>query len=81
MTDVPMPVSALEAGAQVLADINGWRDEQGLIACMPVARLCFLAILEAWPGMAHYRGGWEPVIHNNRKPHLILPLPTEASHE
>lgn len=38
------------------------------------ARAAFLAMIEAWPGMAHYRGGWEPVIHNNRKPHLILPL-------
>ena len=36
------------------------------------------AALNAWEGMAHYRGGWEPVIHNNRKPHLILPLPQEA---
>ena len=76
MTDVPMPVSALEAGAQVLADINGWRDEQGLIACMPVARLCFLAILEAWPG-AHTANQ----VQVERPPVLCLPLPTEASHE
>ncbi len=76
MTDVPMPVSALEAGAQVLADINGWRDEQGLIACMPVARLCFLAILEAWPGA--YTANQ---VQAERPPVLCLPLPTEASHE
>ena len=76
MTDVPMPVSALEAGAKVLADINGWRDEQGLIACMPVARLCFLAILEAWPGMTT-----GPNVYHRQDAVLHLPLPTEASHE
>ena len=37
-------------------------------------RLAIAAALNAWPGNIHYRGGWEPVIHNNRKPHLILPL-------
>lgn len=35
------------------------------------------AAINAWPGMVHYRGGWEPVIHNNRQPHIILPLPQE----
>ena len=75
MTDVPMPVGALEAGAKVLADINGWRDEQGLISCMPVARLCFLAILEAWPG-AYVANRVDGIVTP-----LVLPLPTEASHE
>jgi hypothetical protein len=53
MSGIKMTAAALEAGAKAIADINGWRDEQGLIACMPVARLCFLAIIEAWEGAQH----------------------------
>lgn len=41
-------------------------------------RASIAAALAAWPGLVEYRGGWEPVVHNNRKPHLILPLPQEA---
>ena len=80
MTNVPMPADALEAGAKVLADINGWHDEKGLIACMPVARLCFLAILEAWPEARRVKGYFT---HDTDyyEPAFILPLPTEASHE
>ena len=76
MTDVTMPADALEAGAKVLADINGWRDEQGLIACMPVARLCFLAIVEAWEGAKTIRDDGRRQTYV--LPALILPLPQET---
>lgn len=74
MADITIPPAALEAGAKELAMqcrcamACDWRNH------LDDARACCLAMLEAWEGMAHYRGGWEPVIHNNRKPHLILPL-------
>jgi hypothetical protein len=75
--NIELPPAALEAGARQICgyerdqDVD-WREYIGH------ARAAFLAMLQAWPGMAHYRGGWEPVVHNNRKPHIILPL-TEAS--
>ena len=72
MTDVAMPVGALEAGAKVLADINGWRDEQGLIACMPVARLCFLAMIEAWEGAKTIRDDGRRQTY--AIPAIVLPL-------
>lgn len=43
------------------------------------ARAAIAAALNAWPGVVNYRGGWEPVVHNNRKPHLILPLTQEEN--
>ena len=79
MTNIPMPAAALEAGAKVLADINGWRDESGLIACMPVARLCFLAMIEAWEGMSQLAENDSASIREMAA--IILPLPTEASDE
>ena len=58
------------------ADLEPWdyHDAPTQEEWRTLARATFLAMVEAWPGMAHYRGGWGPVIHNNRKPHLILPL-------
>jgi hypothetical protein len=67
MSKITIPPAALEAGAKAIADINGWRDEQGLIACMPVARLCFLAIIEAWEGAQH--------------DNYVIVLPQEPSHD
>ena len=47
---INIPPAALEAGARAIADTNGWRDEQGVNACIPVARAAFLAIVENWEG-------------------------------
>lgn len=73
MSSINIPPAALEAGCSAYTAAiykgNGTHAE-----FREAIRAAFEAMVEAWPGMAHYRGGWEPVIHNNRKPHLILPL-------
>ena len=81
---IHIPPQALEAGARALHAKGDWSHIpwEELEDCdrdyyKAEARAAFEAMVEAWPGMAHYRGGWEPVIHNNRKPHLILPLPPQ----
>lgn len=84
--NIPIPPAALEAGARALREevrralnvVEPDPPEGPSPSLMEAygneARAAFEAMVEAWPGMAHYRGGWEPVIHNNRKPHLTLPL-------
>ena len=77
VTNITIPPAALDAGTDTIRDYR-----KAGVTSDKIARAAFLAMIEAWPGMAHYRGGWEPVIHNYCKPHLILPLPpAEASDE
>lgn len=38
------------------------------------------AMLAAWPGVIHHRGGWQPIV-TPRWPHIILPLAQEPSHD
>ena len=84
MSEIRIPAAALEAGARALARYNceQWDNDPDRWRAYftDEARAAFLAILEAWPGMVHYRGGWEPVTHNNRKPHFILPLTPQETH-
>lgn len=77
MAEITIPPAALEAAARAIAQTTEPKDKWRYH--IPEARATALALLEAWPGMVHYRGGWEPVVHNNRKPHFILPLPQEVS--
>ena len=87
MTDIHIPPEAVEAAARAkyeadcavaskVFDFPAWDDVPDQIKEWNYEdqRLCITAALKAWPGMVNYRGGWEPVVHNNRKPHLILPL-------
>lgn len=69
-----IPPEVVEAAARVIADANGWRDEQGFKACVPVARAAIAATINAWPGMTHM----EPDLANGI---IILPLPQQASDE
>ena len=71
MTTITIPPEALAGAERAYGGCN-------CPACKKAVRRVAEALLKAWPGVVHYRGGWEPVIHNNRNPHLILPL-TETS--
>lgn len=87
MTDIHIPPEAVEAAARAkyeadcavaskVFDFPAWDDVPDQIKEWNYEdqRLCITAALKAWPGMVNYRGGWAPVVHNHRKPHLILPL-------
>jgi len=65
-----IPDEVVEAAAKELAYTNGWRNEQGIAVCEPVARSIIAAALAAWPNNIfdhQYRNGRD---YNS----LILPL-------
>ena len=75
MTDINIPVAALEAGARALCNEQRlfWpdltKDEHNIIRAE--ARAAFLAIVEAWPGLQHR-------IHIEQA--IVLPLPPQETH-
>ena len=78
MSKIRIPAAALEAGARAIAEsLRTARltleSEDGY---KPEARACFIAMIEAWPGM--YTRTDEP---DRADTAIILPLPTEASDE
>lgn len=68
---IKIPPAALERGTEV---VHAWR--RAGVKSENIARAAFLAMLEAWPGMAAYSAGT-----NGPYPYIILPLPQEASDE
>jgi hypothetical protein len=78
ITAEQIPDEVVEAAAKELAYTNGWRNEQGIAACEPVARDIIAAALNAWPGVCvrtQFRPdpnqGWK---HLKTEPMLSLPL-------
>jgi hypothetical protein len=76
MKENQTPPEVEEAVARVIADANGWRDEQGVNACVPVARAAIAAAINAWPGA--YTANQ---VQAERPPVLCLPFPQEARDE
>jgi len=81
-----IPPEVVEAAARVIADANGWRDEQGFKACVPVARAAIAATINAWPGVKLENlcswvmdGPDLPYVEETAS--IILPLSTEARDE
>ena len=68
-----IPPAALEAGARALARYNceQWDNDPDRWRAYfaDEARAAFLAIVDAWPGMATYSAGM-----NGPYPYIILPL-------
>ena len=73
MSDITIPPAALEAGARAIGEETYVGNKETL---RDAARAAFLAMLEAWPGMAAYSAGT-----NGPYPYIILPLPQEANDE
>ncbi|MEN6302275.1 MAG: hypothetical protein ABFD96_06080 [Armatimonadia bacterium] len=72
-----IPDEVVEAAAKELAHTNGWRNQQGIYVCEPVARDIIVAALSAWPGASRKQSN-EHVALFNPDPALILPLPKEG---
>ena len=66
MTTITIPPEALEAGARAIGEETYVGNKETL---RDAARAAFLAMLEAWPGMAAYSAGT-----NGPYPYIILPL-------
>ena len=83
MSEIRIPPAALEAGARTLCNEqrlfwHGLRSEaQNIIR--REARVAFIAMLEAWPGMSQLAENDSASIREMAA--LILPLPQEASDE
>lgn len=73
-TNITIPPAALERGTEV---VRAWR--RAGVKSENIARACFLAMIEAWPGMGRFEDetGWD--VHIELP--LLIPLPTEASDE
>ena len=67
-----IPTEVVEAAAKELAYTNGWRNQQGIDVCKPVARDILAAALSAWPG-AQEKPYWE-FRTGVRHAELILPM-------
>ena len=76
MTDITIPPEAVEAAAKELADTNGWRNEQGVYACRPVAEAILRAGIAAWPGVHVFDRKVEC-----EGDYVNLPLPQETRDE
>ena len=82
MTDITIPLEALEAAAKAIADLSCPSDlfvqcvAAGGCVCREQARSACLAMLKAWPGMTWAcRGKGTP-------PHLLfLPMPAENTND
>lgn len=68
-----IPPEVVEAAAKELAYTNGWRNQQGIDVCKPVARDILYALLSAWPGVT--TTSWFE--NGTRKAVLNIPLPQE----
>ena len=82
MSDIRIPPAALEAGARAFigygVDAAVW-DHLGDAYKNQLQKemsAAFLAMLEAWPGMATYSAGM-----NGPYPYIILPLPPQENRD
>ena len=81
MTEIDIPPEALEKAARAICKTEyGPCDGGGLTKCECMdwrshAIAAIRAALAAWPGMR----AWQHCARCNEGPHLLLPLPKEAS--
>lgn len=75
-----IPDAVVEAAAKELAHTNGWRNQQGIEVCKPVALELIAAALNAWPGLEYRADVAFPAFGHGPKG-IVLPLPQKDGDE